>query len=44
MLQGYTSSDVKAYDPELRAYLSSIQHKRIKRYVVNPIRALSEAA
>lgn len=44
MLKGYTSSDVKAYDPELRAYLSSIQHKRIKRYVVNPIKALSDAA
>ena len=44
MIRGYLSIDVKTYDPELRSYLSSIQHKRIKRYVTNPIRALTEAA
>ena len=41
MIRGYMSGDVKTYDPELRAYLSSIQHKRIKRYVVNPVRAFT---
>jgi glycosyltransferase involved in cell wall biosynthesis len=46
MLRGYMSNDVQVYDPELRSYLSSIQHKRIKHYVVNPVRAFttSEAA
>jgi hypothetical protein len=44
MVKGYLSDDVQAYDPELRSFLSSIQHQRIKRYVTNPIRALSEAA
>lgn len=44
MIKGYLSSDVQTYDPELRSYLSSIQHKRIKRYVTNPVRALAEAA
>lgn len=44
MLRGYFSKDVQTYDPELRSFLSSIQHQRIKRYVTNPIRALSEAA
>jgi glycosyltransferase involved in cell wall biosynthesis len=45
MVRGYMSSDVETYDPELRSYLSSIQHKRIKRYVTNPIRAfVSETA
>ncbi|HKU50403.1 MAG TPA: glycosyltransferase family A protein [Nitrososphaera sp.] len=45
MLQGYMSSDIKTYDADLQAYLSSIQHKRIKRYVTNPLRAfIGEAA
>lgn len=44
MLKGYFSKDVRTYDPELRSFLSSIQHQRIKRYVTNPIKALSEAA
>lgn len=44
MFKGYLSSDVKTYDPELRSFLSSIQHQRIKRYVTNPIKAISEAA
>lgn len=44
MLQGYMSSDIQTYDPDLRAYLSSIQHRRIKRYVTNPIRALTGEA
>jgi glycosyltransferase involved in cell wall biosynthesis len=44
MIKGYMSSDVQTYDPELRSFLSSIQHKRIKRYVTNPVRALTEAA
>ncbi|HXG07538.1 MAG TPA: glycosyltransferase family A protein [Nitrososphaera sp.] len=42
MLRGYFSKDVQTYDPELRSFLSSIQHQRIKRYVTNPIKALSE--
>lgn len=44
MFKGYLSDDVQTYDPELRLYLSSIQHKRIRRYVTNPVRALTEAA
>jgi hypothetical protein len=45
MVRGYMSSDVETYDQELRSYLSSIQHRRIKRYVTNPIRAfVSETA
>ncbi|HLG37394.1 MAG TPA: glycosyltransferase family A protein [Nitrososphaera sp.] len=44
MMQGYMSRNIQSYDPELRAYLSSIQHKRIKRYVTNPIRALTGEA
>jgi glycosyltransferase involved in cell wall biosynthesis len=45
MIKGYLSDDVQTYDPELRSFLSSIQHKRIKRYVTNPVRAfVSEAA
>lgn len=44
MVKGYLSDDVQTYDSELRSYLSSIQHKRIKRYVTNPIKALTEAA
>ena len=44
MFKGYLSKDIQAYDPELRSFLSNIQHKRIKRYVTNPIKALSEAA
>ena len=44
MLQGYMSGDVQTYDPDLRAYLSGIQHKRIRRYVTNPIRALTGEA
>jgi glycosyltransferase involved in cell wall biosynthesis len=44
MIKGYMSGDVQTYDPELRSFLSSIQHKRIKRYVTNPVRALTEAA
>jgi hypothetical protein len=44
MLMGYLSNDVQVYDPALRSFLSSIQHQRIKRYVTNPIKALSEAA
>lgn len=45
MLQGYMSGDVQVYDPELRSFLNSIQHKRIKRYVTNPVKAfVSEAA
>jgi glycosyltransferase involved in cell wall biosynthesis len=40
MLKGYMSPDIEPYDPKLRAYLSSIQHKRIKRYVTNPLRNL----
>ena len=43
MIKGYTSSDVQTYDPELRSFLCSIQHKRIKRYVTNPVKALTEA-
>jgi glycosyltransferase involved in cell wall biosynthesis len=42
MLRGYFSKDVQTYDPELRSFLSSIQHQRIKRYVTNPIKALSD--
>lgn len=44
MVKGYLSSDVQTYDPELRSFLSSIQHRRIKRYVTNPVKALSEVA
>jgi glycosyltransferase involved in cell wall biosynthesis len=45
MLQGYMSKDVQSYDADLRAYLSGMQHKRIKRYVTNPIKSLiGEAA
>ena len=44
MLEGYMSRDIKTYDPDLRAYLSSMQHKRIKRYVTNPIRSLTGEA
>jgi glycosyltransferase involved in cell wall biosynthesis len=44
MIKGYLSNDVQTYDPELRSFLSSIQHRRIKRYVTNPVRALTEAA
>jgi hypothetical protein len=45
MLQGYASGNVQAYDPELRSFLTSIQHKRIKRYITNPVKAFaSEAA
>jgi hypothetical protein len=44
MLKGYCSSDVQTYDPELRSFLSSIQHRRIKHYVTNPVKALMEAA
>ena len=45
MLRGYMSEDVQTYDPELRSFLSSIQHKRIKRYITNPVKAfVSEAA
>jgi hypothetical protein len=45
MVKGYTSAEVERYDPELRSYLSTLQHKRIKRYVTNPIRAfVSETA
>lgn len=44
MLGGYLSKDVQTYDPELRSFLSSMQHQRIKRYVTNPIKALSEVA
>lgn len=44
MIRGYMSGDVQVYDSELRSYLASIQHKRIKR-VINPVRAfVSEAA
>jgi glycosyltransferase involved in cell wall biosynthesis len=44
MIRGYLSDDVQTYDPELRSFLSSIQHRRIKRYMTNPVRALTEAA
>jgi glycosyltransferase involved in cell wall biosynthesis len=44
MLQGYMSNDIQSYDPDLRAYLSSIQHKRIKRYVTNPLKSLTGEA
>ncbi len=44
MCKGYFSNDIQTYDPELRSFLSSIQHKRIKRYVTNPVKALTEAA
>ncbi len=45
MLQGRLSRDVQPYDPELRSYLHSIQHKRIRRYIINPVKAFtSEAA
>lgn len=44
MVKGYLSNDIQIYDPELRSFLSSIQHKRIKRYVTNPVKALTEAA
>jgi glycosyltransferase involved in cell wall biosynthesis len=43
MVKGYMSNDVQTYDPELRSFLNSIQHKRIKRYVTNPVKALTEA-
>lgn len=43
MYKGYLSNDVQTYDPELRSFLCSIQHKRIKRYVSNPVKALTEA-
>jgi len=39
MFKGYMSNDVEMYDRELRMYLSTIQHKRIKRYIRNPIKA-----
>jgi glycosyltransferase involved in cell wall biosynthesis len=39
MLKGYMSNDIKMYDEELRSYFSTIQHKRIKRYICNPIKA-----
>lgn len=44
MLEGYRSSDVQTYDRELRSFLSSMQHRRIKRYVTNPVKVLTEAA
>jgi glycosyltransferase involved in cell wall biosynthesis len=44
MCKGYLNSDVQTYDPELRSFLSSIQHRRIKRYITNPVKALTEAA
>jgi hypothetical protein len=45
MLRGCMSRDVRSYDTELRSYLHSIQHKRIKHYVINPIKSFtSEAA
>jgi glycosyltransferase involved in cell wall biosynthesis len=45
MMRGYFSTDVESYDPLLRSYLSSIQHKRIKRFVRNPAKIfLGEAA
>jgi glycosyltransferase involved in cell wall biosynthesis len=43
MCKGYMSKDIHTYDPELRSFLCSIQHKRIKRYVTNPVKALTEA-
>jgi glycosyltransferase involved in cell wall biosynthesis len=39
MFKGYMSNNVEMYDRELRSYLSTIQHKRIKRYIRNPIKA-----
>jgi hypothetical protein len=44
MLQGYMSKDVQTYDADLRSYLSSMQHKRIKKYVTNPLRSLTGEA
>jgi hypothetical protein len=45
MVRGYLSKDIQTYDPELRSFLSSIQHRRIKRYIINPVKAFaSEAA
>jgi glycosyltransferase involved in cell wall biosynthesis len=43
MCKGYMSSDVQTYDQELRSFLCNIQHKRIKRYVTNSVKALTEA-
>src|SRR6185503_2630959 len=44
MQQDYLSRNIQSYDPDHQAYLSSIQHKSIKRYVRNPIRALTGEA
>jgi glycosyltransferase involved in cell wall biosynthesis len=44
MFRGYMSKDIQSYDEELRAYLSGMQHKRIKRYVTNPLRSLTGEA
>lgn len=37
MIQGYLSSDVIPYDQDLRNYLKRIQHRRIKKYIINPL-------
>jgi hypothetical protein len=37
MVRGYLSSDVNPYEEDLRNYLNSIQHKRIKKYIINPL-------
>ena len=44
MLQGYLSDDVTSYDADLRKYLAGMQHKRIKRYVTDPLRSLTGEA
>ena len=33
MLKGYTSNDIKLYENDVRNFLKSIQHKRIKKYL-----------
>lgn len=33
MLKGFTSNDVKLYENDVRNFLKSIQHKRIKKYL-----------
>ena len=42
MLQGYLSSNVSPYEQDLRKYLNRIQHKRIKKYIINPLQFFNE--
>jgi poly-beta-1,6-N-acetyl-D-glucosamine synthase len=41
MLRGYISRDTEPYEQELRKYLKTMQHKRIKSYVIKPLKAIN---